>query len=594
MKTMSYMSACLIALVLVVACQSAAAPEVIEREIEVTREVQVAGETRVETKVEEVMVEVTKEVQVAGETRIERVMVVATPTPVPTPSAVEEGPSGELIAAADDLVNMSTDNLGLLSVPQSSIYMEEMFDFLVDLDFDNKLVPGLAESWELSDDQLTWTFKIREGVKFHDGSDVTAEDVAYSWNRTFFDPRGGNSTALEKATRTESLTAASDHEFVIKTHKPEATAWLWGSFPEITSGSFTYSKAQIEADEEAFRVNPVGTGPYEFDSRIPNQFITMTASPVGHWRKDPGFQTVTILEIPELATRMALLKTGAADIIGASISSKEEILENNLQVFSAPSTTVSVIWCWYQWSPGHPCNDPKIREAIAISIDRQTIADRLYLGEAFPIGNFVAAPNTFGYDPTLEPQPYDPDRAKQLMAESTFPDGFEVQIETYLNDSDFPGLPTLAEAVLGYLGEIGITGEVKVYDWTNLSGTLRTRGQNPTPEERPYPLVVRGNDSRYTTLRWMNGWYHSTNSVRPVVGDSTPHIDVLLDSANAEFDLDKQEEFIREYNRVLTQEFRHAPLITANAVFGISNKVKEWTPITGRPFPHNFWSARPH
>ena len=80
----------------------------------------------------------------------------------------------------------------------------------------------------------------------------------------------------------------------------------------------------------------------------------------------------------------------------------------------------------------------------------------------------MAAPNTFGYDPDLEPQPYDPDRAKQLMAESSFPDGFEVQIETYLNDSDFPALPTLAEAVLGYLGEIGITGEVKVYDWTNL------------------------------------------------------------------------------------------------------------------------------
>ena len=105
---------------------------------------------------------------------------------------------------------------------------------------------------------------------------------------------------------------------------------------------------------------------------------------------------------------------------------------------------------------------------------------------------------------------------------------------------------------------------------------------------------MRGNDSRYTTLRWMNGWYHSTNSVRPVVGSSTPHIDELPDAANAEFDLEKQEEFIREYNRLLTREFRHAPLVTANAVFGISNKVKEWTPITGRPFPHNFWSARPH
>ncbi len=569
---------------LIIACGEAAAPEVVERVVETEVQVEVT---------KEVQVEVEKRVEVEVEKEVER-LVVATPTPVPTPSAVEEGPSGELIASADDLVNMSTDNLGLLSVPQSSIYMEEMFDFLVDLDFDNKLVPGLAESWELSDDQLNWTFTVRDGVRFHDGSDVTAEDVAFSWNRTFFDPRSENSTALDLATRTESMIAVSDREFVVKTHEPEANAGIWGSFPFLSSGSFTYSKAQIEAGEDTFRQNPIGTGPYEFDSRIPNQFVKMTAANVGHWRKDPGFQTVTILEIPELATRIALLKTGAADIIGASIAVKQDILDSGLQVKSAPATTVSVVWCWYLWSPGHPCNDPKIREAIAISIDRQTIADRLYEGEGSPIGNFVAAPNTFGYDPDLKAQPFDLERAQQLMSESTFPDGFEVQIETYLNDSDFPALPTLAEAILGYLGEIGIEGEVKVYDWTNLSGTLRERGMEPTPDERPYPLVIRGNDSRYHTLRWMRGWYHSERSPRPVVGNSTPWMDGLIDQAGAEFDLDKQEEYIMEYNRRLTNEFWHAPVITANAVFGLSNKVREWTPITGRPFPHNFWTARPH
>ena len=216
---------------LIIACGEAAAPEVVERVVETEVQVEVT---------KEVQVEVEKRVEVEVEKEVER-LVVATPTPVPTPSAVEEGPSGELIASADDLVNMSTDNLGLLSVPQSSIYMEEMFDFLVDLDFDNKLVPGLAESWELSDDQLNWTFTVRDGVRFHDGSDVTAEDVAFSWNRTFFDPRSENSTALDLATRTESMIAVSDREFVVKTHEPEANAGIWGSFPFLSSGSFTYS-----------------------------------------------------------------------------------------------------------------------------------------------------------------------------------------------------------------------------------------------------------------------------------------------------------------------------------------------------------------
>ena len=136
---------------------------------------------------------------------------------------------------------------------------------------------------------------------------MTAEDVAYSWNRTFFDPRSENTTAIDLATRTESLTAVSDREFVIKTHEPEANAGIWGSFPFLTSGSFTYSKAQIEAGEQEFREVPIGTGPYQFDSRIPNQFITMTAANVDHWRKDPGFQNRHGLEIPELATRIACL-----------------------------------------------------------------------------------------------------------------------------------------------------------------------------------------------------------------------------------------------------------------------------------------------
>ena len=92
----------------------------------------------------------------------------------------------------------------------------------------------------------------------------------------------------------------------------------------------------------------------------------------------------------------------------------------------------------------------------------------------------------------------------------------------------------------------------------------------------------------------MRGWYHSTRSPRPVVGNATPWLDELIDNAGSEFDLGKQEEYIKEYNRRLANEFWHAPVITANAVFGLSNKVKEWTPITGRPFPHNFWSARPN
>jgi peptide/nickel transport system substrate-binding protein len=530
---------------------------------------------------------------------VKEVIVVATPIPTMVPVSVT-GPTGQLIVAADNLRSMGTDPTLLLSVPEVLIYLEEMYDFLVDLDFEGSLIPSLATDWELSSDQLTWTFTIREGVEFHDGSPLTAEDVAYSWNRVMFDPESAATAALDLAPRTESVTAVGN-KVVLRTKQPEANGLLWTNYLGSGSSFIITPKDYIEdRGTEFFRENPVGTGPYRFEERIVNQYIKMTASDQEHWRKEPGFKDLTIMEIPELTTRSALLRTGGADIIGASIASKQTILDAGLKVISAPSTTVSVLIWLNIWSEDNPFHDPQVREAMSIAIDRQTIADRLYLAESKPSANMPAAPGTVGFNPNIKPHPYDLDRAKQLMKDAGYPDGFKVAIHTYINDADFPALPNLSEAVLGYLQDLGITGEVKIMDDNALNQLLATiTKDDPTPADQPYPLYLRGNDARYHTLRWINAVYHSQNARRPWTRDHNtggsiiPWLDEAILKAQGEFDTAKQEEIMVEYSRRLTEEYWHAPLLTANAVFGLSNRVESWKPMTGRPFIHNFWTARP-
>ena len=536
----------------------------------------------------EVIIEVEKEV-------IKTVIVVATPIPTMLPVSVT-GPYGELIAAADDMINMGTDLMVYMPSPQGTIYLEELYDYLFEKDFDGKFIPSLATDWEMSSDQLTWTFDIRKGVEFHDGSPLTAEDVAYSWNRSFFDPESTATTAIDYAQNVESITAEGN-KLVVVTKEPQANVDMWGNYPNLGAGGMILSKKQLEEQgADAYRNNPIGTGPYRFKERIVNQYIKLTASDQEHWFKEPGFKDLTILEIPELSTRIALLKTGGADLVGASIASRETILESGLQAVSAPATGVSALYYLYLYADGHPFNDQRVREAISIAIDRKTIGERLYLGEAWPLSNMPAAPGTFGYNDDVKPHPYDLERAKQLMKDAGYADGFEVQIWTYINDADFPNLPTLGEAALGYLEDINITGDVKIYDWTTLGGTILVESawnKNPTPEETPYPLFIRGNDARFYSLRWMRALLHSENSRKPLFGNGIPWLDETINKAFAEFDTAKEEELIREANRRLTDEYWHAPLLYANTVFGLSNRIAGWTPTTGRSWIHNFWTARP-
>ena len=529
-------------------------------------------------------------------------VVVATPTPIP-PSPGVEAPAGSVQSATSDLAEMGMDPM-LDNSSNVKSFFDEIHLYAIQQAPDGELVAGAASKWEVSEDHLSWIFTVREGVKFHDGSTMTPEDIESSWNRAIMSPEAENSSAITFSPMIENI-RAEGNTVVVRTKEPQALVPLW--WPSYEGGQAGAVLKMGQSDEE-IRNNPIGAGSFKFVSLSRGEFVKMEAFE-DHYCCVPGFKELTVLEVPEIPTRLALLKTGGADLIEATPSVKGDIEGSGFRVISAPGAQTAAFWFMYQNLPQSPFHDKRVREAFNLAIDRQTIIDRLYAGEGGPALSFVSGPNSFGYANDLPGYPYDPERAKQLMEEAGYGDGFRVKIYTYLFDADFPDMPTLSQAVLGYLQELGIQGEVQIMEWNALKDEITNmlkaacgadKVSCPSPEDamnpdvagrEPYAVIVRGNDTRFHALRQNYSWMHSQRATRPVI--QVPEVDAGLEAVAAEFDLNKQRSLFEDFNRMMYREFRQGLLIHVNAVFGVSDRIASWEPISGRTYPNNQWTLMP-
>ncbi|MCZ6867723.1 MAG: ABC transporter substrate-binding protein [Chloroflexi bacterium] len=577
----------MISLLLVVACDTAA-PEVVEKEV--------IKEVLVEKIVEkEKLVEVIKEVEK---------LVVATPTAAPPPGSVK-GPSGSVISATSDMAEMgmdpSLDNTGNVRP-----FTNEMYIYAIEQAPSGELIGGAATKWEVSDDHLSWIWTVREGVKFHNGETMTAEDFSWSWNRAILSPEAETGQSFAYGPNIESI-RAEGNTVVVRTKQPEALMPIW--WAPAWTGPTGAILSQVEFERtgvEGIRNGAVGAGPYKFVQRSRGEFVKLEAFE-DHYCCVPGFKELTVLEIPEIATRLALLKTGGADLVEATPSVKRDIEEAGFRTYSALAAQTSTMFFMYQNIPQSPFYDQRVREAINLAIDRESIAERIYAGEASANTSYPSGPGTFGFAADLEPYPYDLDRAKQLMKDAGYEKGFKVRIVTYLFDADFPDMPTLSQALLGYLQDLGIEGNVQVMEYSAVKGEMVSvveaacgkdqplwcTGVEANPEvaaQEPYTLILRGTDARFMWLSNLLSYNHP-NGRRPII--QLDHVAAAIDGIYAEFDLDKQRALAEDYNRLMHREYRQTPLLYGNAVFGISDKIASWQPISGRTYPHNHWSLLP-
>jgi peptide/nickel transport system substrate-binding protein len=308
--------------------------------------------------------------------------------------------------------------------------------------------PSLAESWSASEDAMTYEFVLRNGAKFHNGADVTAEDVKFSFERY----RGTSHQMLKD--RVTAVETPDPRRVRFKLRQP------WPDFltfyVEATGAGWIVPKKYVESvGEEGFKRAPVGAGPYKFVSFIPGLELTLEAFE-DYWRKTPNVKRLVFKMIPDESTRLVALKRGEVDIIYALRGELAEDLARSKGLTVKPISSKATFWLYFadQWDPKSPWHDQRVRRAANLAIDLETINQALTLGQSKLTGSII--PDIFEYYWQPPAPTFDPAEAKRLLAQAGYPKGFDAG-EYYCDGS----YASLAEAVLNNLQEAGIRSKLR-------------------------------------------------------------------------------------------------------------------------------------
>ena len=333
--------------------------------------------------------------------------------------------------------------------------LSNIFDTLVYRDANLDLVPGLATSWTLIDD-TTWEVSLREGVSFHNGEAFDAEDVKFSLERPLNPDLG--SPLLSRFSVIAGVDVIDPLTVQIRTTSP------YPLLPARLSEWFILPKDYVEAtDLEALAEEPVGTGAYVFVEWMRDDRLILTANE-NYWRGAPEIQTVTFRPIPELSTRVAALQAGDVDIATNIPAFQSTELENdpNIDVRAVPSTFFQYVALDGTKNP--VLADVRVRQAIQYATNVPEIVEFLFDGNALQIAVPLAF-GTFGLDESIEPYPYDPELARELLAEAGYPDGITFAMDAptgrYAQDRE------VAEALAGQWAAVGINVELNINAWAD-------------------------------------------------------------------------------------------------------------------------------
>jgi peptide/nickel transport system substrate-binding protein len=366
-------------------------------------------------------------------------------------------PDARAGAAADDKIVLALerdqDNMDPhMHFQRVGIIMNvNMYDSLLHKNPKMAYEPSLATEWRALDD-TTWEFKLRQGVKFHNGDSFTAEDVQFSFARVLNpetkSPQYGNIRGVKE------IKIIDDHTIHLLTDKPfplllERLVF----FPIIPKKYFEKVGPQAFADQA-----PVGTGPYKFVEWRRDQYLQLERF-ADHWRGRAAIKNFTIRVIPETSTQIAELKTGGVDIVRQLPPDLIPELKAHASTYVSTAPILRTHYVALDMR-APPFDKKEVRQAANYAIDRQAVIDRLMggLGKIVPT---VINPMAFGFDPTVEAYSYDPKKAKELLKQAGYPNGVDITLHSGLS---YAFLRQMSEAIAEMLTEVGLRTNLKIWD----------------------------------------------------------------------------------------------------------------------------------
>ena len=307
---------------------------------------------------------------------------------------------------------------------------------------------ALAESWSVSKDGLTYEFVLRKNALFHNGDPVTADDVKFSLERY----RGTASKLLKERVAAVETPDPTHVRIRLKQPWPDFLTF----YTNATGAGWIVPRKYVEkVGDEGFKKAPVGAGPYKFVSFTPGVELVLEAFDQ-YWRKPPSVKRIVMRVIPDESTRLAALKRGEIDIAYSVRAELAEELQRTPGLTLKPTVGSAPYFLYFpeQWDPKSPWSDVRVRQAANLALDRNTINQALTLGHSHITGSVI--PENFEFYVKQPPAVYDPDQAKQLLAEAGHADGFDAGF--YTCDVAYANL---GEAALNYLAAVGIRARLR-------------------------------------------------------------------------------------------------------------------------------------
>src|SRR5438552_1390759 len=316
----------------------------------------------------------------------------------------------------------------------------------------NLMAPSLAESWTVSADQKAYEFKLREGLKFHNGDPFTAEDVKFSFLRT----KGAGAKVLQEKVR--EVVAIDPYRVRFLLHEPFPDFMTYYGTLATGAGWIVPKKYFESVGADGFKKQPVGLGPYKFVSNTPGVELVMEAYE-GYWRKMPSVKRLVFKSVPEATTRMAMLRRGEVDLAYLLDAPQAQDVKRDPNFKLAFSGGIGTFYLDYldQWDAKSPWHDRRVRLAAMHAIDGRAVNEAENLGPSRLTGSLV--PRKFEFALPLEPYAYDPAKARQLLAEAGYPNGFDAG-DLY----PYPPYWSAGETIVNYFGAVGIKMKMRTME----------------------------------------------------------------------------------------------------------------------------------
>jgi peptide/nickel transport system substrate-binding protein len=428
----------------------------------------------------------------------------------------------------------------------------------------NLNTPSLAESWTMSKDGRTWEFVLRKNTRFHNGDPVTAEDVKFSFERY----RGAAATLFKERVREVQVVDPGRVRFHLKEPWPDFMTFYGTS---ASGAGWIVPKRYLEkVGEDGFRKAPIGAGPYKFVSFQPGVEMVLEAFD-GYWRKTPSVKRLVFRSVPDESTRAAALKRGDIDVTYLLNGPIAADVRRTPGLTLTAMRTNGVLWVEFpeQWTAGSPWADRRVRLAANLAIDRQAINEAEALGYSGPTGNIVPRHQEFAL--AIEPHPYDPKRAKALLAEAGYPNGFDAGDLT-----PFPPYNGMGEAIANYFGAVGIRTRLRTMERAALLSAWR--------DHKLRGVFVGATGQAGNASTRLEAFATSKGGL---AYGTVPEVESLFARQIQEMDRKKREEMLHQIQRILADRVTFAPIWENGFIRAFGPRVEEPGLTLIQSFPYS-------